>query len=162
MAISTPPSMAASTPMLRLPVEVAAIKPITAPISIMPSWPRLRTPERSHTSSPRATSSNGVPATTVAASTLVISTLSISGLSCHGLGGPTNANAVVNKGVTGQQVEQQQPLEQSGDRLGQGHGTLQHLAAHEGQRQQRGCQHDADRLHAPEEYHDNCGVAVAG
>ena len=40
----------------------AAPKPQTAPITIMPSTPRLSTPERSTTSSPMAASRNGVDA----------------------------------------------------------------------------------------------------
>ena len=47
---------------IREPVRCAAPKPATAPIAIMPSTPRLRTPERSTTSSPMAASSKGVEA----------------------------------------------------------------------------------------------------
>ena len=63
---SMPAAMASNTPSHRLPVLKATIKPITAPNSIMPSWPRLSTPLFSHTSSPRATSSSGVPVRTMA------------------------------------------------------------------------------------------------
>ena len=38
-----------------------AQKPITAPTSIIPSTPRLSTPERSASSSPSAPKSSGVP-----------------------------------------------------------------------------------------------------
>jgi hypothetical protein len=57
-----PAAMAASTPSSGEPVTNAAPKPHTAPITIMPSTPRLSTPERSETSSPRAASNSGVAA----------------------------------------------------------------------------------------------------
>jgi hypothetical protein len=55
----------------------AAAKPATAPTAIMPSAPRLSTPARSVTSSPRATMISGVPATSVAAMTEAISDVSM-------------------------------------------------------------------------------------
>ena len=43
--LSSPPaSIAATTPSHGLPVDTAVEKPATAPISIIPSTPRLRTP----------------------------------------------------------------------------------------------------------------------
>ncbi|MCY1250679.1 hypothetical protein D9M72_643380 [compost metagenome] len=63
---SIPANIASNTPNHRCPVLNATMKPITAPNSIMPSWPRLRTPLFSQISSPSATSSNGVPQRTMA------------------------------------------------------------------------------------------------
>ena len=48
--------------------EVTA-KPVTAPISIIPSTPRLRTPDFSTTSSPSAARSSGVAAPTTVITT---------------------------------------------------------------------------------------------
>ena len=47
---------------------LAAAKPETAPISMVPSTPRLSTPARSESSSPSAASRIGVPETRAAAS----------------------------------------------------------------------------------------------
>ena len=54
--------MAANMPSHADPVSCATPKPATAPMIIMPSTPRLRTPERSTTSSPMAAISKGVAA----------------------------------------------------------------------------------------------------
>ena len=43
------------------PTVCTAQKPLTAPTSIMPSTPRLSTPERSASSSPSEAKSKGVP-----------------------------------------------------------------------------------------------------
>ncbi len=59
---SAPTMMAASTPSQGEPVVRATPKPVTAPMTIMPSTPRLSTPERSTTSSPIAAISSGVAA----------------------------------------------------------------------------------------------------
>ena len=60
--IMTPAKMAAAMPSDSEPVRLATAKPATAPITIMPSTPRLSTPERSATSWPCAASSKGVAA----------------------------------------------------------------------------------------------------
>src|SRR5262245_62947319 len=49
-------------PRVALPVVTAVAKPTMAPTSIMPSTPRLRTPDFSVTSSPVAARSSGVDA----------------------------------------------------------------------------------------------------
>ena len=54
----SPPTSASST----LLVAMTAEKPAMAPTIIMPSTPRLRTPERSATSSPVAANTSGVAA----------------------------------------------------------------------------------------------------
>jgi hypothetical protein len=46
--------MPAATPIQTLLVADAAMKPVTAPASIIPSMPRFKTPDFSATSSPSA------------------------------------------------------------------------------------------------------------
>ena len=61
--LSRPPaSIATTTPSHGLPVDTAVEKPATAPISIIPSTPRLRTPLRSARISPIAANSEDRPA----------------------------------------------------------------------------------------------------
>ncbi len=57
--------IAATMPTSATPVTEVTAKPVTAPISIMPSTPRLRTPLFSTTSSPSAARSSGVAAPTM-------------------------------------------------------------------------------------------------
>ena len=57
-----PATMPHSAPTMIEPVSQAPAKPQAAPMIIMPSTPRLSTPERSATSSPAAASSSGVEA----------------------------------------------------------------------------------------------------
>ena len=59
--ISPPASIAVARPSQALPVETAVEKPATAPISIIPSTPRFRTPDRSAKISPTAANSSTVP-----------------------------------------------------------------------------------------------------
>ncbi len=49
-----PASMATMMASSRWPVDIMVTKPVTAPTTMVPSTPMLRTPERSVTSSPRA------------------------------------------------------------------------------------------------------------
>ena len=68
--LSRPPaSIATRTPSHGLPVATPVAKPATAPISIIPSTPRLRTPDRSAKISPIAAKSRMVPLATPAART---------------------------------------------------------------------------------------------
>ena len=64
-----PAPIAAAIPAAADPVVYAAAKPDTAPITIIPSTPRLSTPERSTTSSPTAASSSGVDAVMIVSRT---------------------------------------------------------------------------------------------
>jgi hypothetical protein len=64
--INTPAAMPANTPSQRLPVSKVTAKPAIAPIDIMPSAPRFRTPDFSAINWPSATMISGVPATMVA------------------------------------------------------------------------------------------------
>ena len=56
-----PASIARTSPSQGLPVETAVENPATAPMSIMPSTPRFRTPARSAKISPIAANSRTVP-----------------------------------------------------------------------------------------------------
>lgn len=64
--ISIPATMPKSAPMKIEPVSHAPPKPQAAPTIIMPSTPRLSTPERSVTSSPLAAIRSGVDAASTA------------------------------------------------------------------------------------------------
>ena len=79
---SAPTTMAAITPSHGEPVDSATPKPVTAPITIMPSTPRLSTPERSTTSSPTAAMSSGVDA--VAMVSRIASSMPMRQLPCLG------------------------------------------------------------------------------
>jgi len=61
-AAKAPDVAATRRPRVALPVTAAAANPNTAPISIMPSIPKLRTPDRSQMSSPVAANIKGVAA----------------------------------------------------------------------------------------------------
>jgi hypothetical protein len=65
--IAAPAAIPATTPNQRFPVVTAVAKPAIAPTSIIPSTPRLSTPDFSVTSSPNAANTIGVPAAIAAA-----------------------------------------------------------------------------------------------
>jgi hypothetical protein len=99
---------AGSAPIEGEPVMSAAAKPQTAPMIIMPSTPRLSTPERSTTSSPIAASSSGVAAVMMVrriASTCP--SVPLRGLRP----GEARTDLVEDQRVAGEHEEQQQPLE---------------------------------------------------
>src|SRR5215212_12253142 len=68
-AIAAPATSAAAAPTQAFPDQMQAPAPERAPISMIPSIPRLRTPARSVISSPRQAKRIAVPAATAAAST---------------------------------------------------------------------------------------------
>eukprot|EP01093_Parvamoeba_rugata_P015021 TRINITY_DN5128_c0_g2_i4.p2 TRINITY_DN5128_c0_g2~~TRINITY_DN5128_c0_g2_i4.p2 ORF type:complete len:210 (+),score=17.22 TRINITY_DN5128_c0_g2_i4:138-767(+) len=68
----------------------------------------------------------------------------------------------MDKGVTDQQVEQQQALKQTGNSLGHIHGDLEHLPPYKSQCQQRAGNNDAKSMHTTKENNDDGGVAVPG
>ncbi len=78
-------NMAASTPIHGLPVAMVTLKPVIAPISIMPSTPRFKTPERSEKISPSVAKSKTVPLATPACrmmmKSMLYSSASVSALS---------------------------------------------------------------------------------
>ena len=67
--VATPAPSPATMPTAADPEVYAAAKPHTAPITIIPSTPRLSTPERSTTNSPMAASSRGVAAVMIVSRT---------------------------------------------------------------------------------------------
>src|SRR6185437_7142852 len=106
---------------------------------IIPSTPRLSTPERSTTSSPEAASSSGVDA---AITDRMMASSSMRGLS-HG---PDQVDAIDDQRVAGEHVEQQNALENLGEIGRDLHRDLRRLAADEGQRQEQSGEQDADRI----------------
>lgn len=93
------------------PVERATAKPVMAPITIMPSTPRFKTPDRSTTSSPMAAISSGVAA--VAMVMRIDSSILFDPLECRGLSGAVSyqSDAIMDEHVTGENEEQQHALE---------------------------------------------------
>src|SRR5690606_28324692 len=104
---SAPTRMAAKTPSHGEPVVSATPKPVTAPMIIMPSTPRLSTPDRSTTSSPMAAISSGVAA--VAIVRMTASNIGCLPCGCHLR--TDEADLVVNQGVAGEHEEQDHALE---------------------------------------------------
>jgi hypothetical protein len=68
-AIAAPAARAIAAPAQTFPDQMQAPAPERAPMSIIPSIPRFRTPARSVISSPRQAKRIAVPAATAAAST---------------------------------------------------------------------------------------------
>src|SRR5437868_3281938 len=135
-----------SAPTAIEPVRYAPAKPQAAPTIIMPSRPRLRTPARSATSSPEAASNSGVEAAITVSRTA--STNSMSDLRRE-----RDAEAVENKRVAGEHVEQQDALEHLGEIERHLERNLCALPADEGQRQEQRRDPNADRAQPAEERH---------
>src|ERR1700750_997617 len=103
-----------SAPIRIEPVNQAPPKPQAAPTIIMPSTPRLSTPERSVTSSPVAAIRSGVEAAST--DRMMASTSSTGHLSTRRLAvWEDQLEAVENERVAGKHVEQQNALEDLGD-----------------------------------------------
>src|ERR1700685_2336419 len=107
---------------------------------IMPSRPRLSTPDRSVTSSPAAANSSGVEAAIT--DSMMASNICMRGLSQRA----DKADAVDDHGVAGQHIEQQDALEHLGE-------IERHLErdfgvppADEGQREKQPCDQYAHRI----------------
>src|ERR1700756_3872481 len=96
-------------PMMVDPGSHRPPKPHAAPTIIMPSTPRLRTPERSVTSSPVAAINSGVDA---ASTERVIASSNSTG---HPWRRKNQPETVENERVAGQHVEQQNALKYLGD-----------------------------------------------
>ena len=113
-AKAAPTRTAANTPSQGEPVVMATPNPVTAPITIIPSTPRLRTPERSTTSSPIAAIKSGV-----AAVAMVIRTDSSM---FRGLPAPQGASGepdpVVDQRVAAEHEEKQHALKRTGGLVG--------------------------------------------
>ena len=74
---------------------------------------------------------------------------------------PGEPDAVENQDVAAEQEEQQDALEDAGDRVGQPEIDLRRVAAEIGQRQQQSGEDRADRMQPAEEGDDDRGEAVA-
>src|SRR5207237_7878856 len=99
--IDVPAMTPHSAPRRTEPVSQAPPKPQAAPTIIMPSTPRLSTPERSLTSSPVAAMSSGVDAASTAR--MMASTSSTGHLTVR----EDQLEAVEDEGIASQYVEQQ-------------------------------------------------------
>ena len=109
--LSRPPaSIATRRPSQGLPVATATQKPAMAPMSIMPSTPRLSTPARSAKISPIAANSRTVPLATPAAR---MSVRSIS-VGRRAAAPRRRPDAVAQQEVAGDQAEQDDALDHRG------------------------------------------------
>src|SRR5476651_2672250 len=130
-------SMPATIPQSALrmvePVSQAPPKPHAAPTIIMPSTPRLSTPERSVTSSPVAAINNGVDA---ASTERIMASSSPTG---HLSRRENQPEAVENEAVAGEHVEQQNALKHLGHIKRNFHRDLGLLAANEGECEKKAC-----------------------
>ena len=130
---SVPATMPQSAPMMMEPVSQAPPKPQAAPTIIMPSTPRLSTPERSVTSSPVAAINSGVEA---ASTERMIASASSTG---HLSGRKDQPETVENEGIAGEHVEQQNALKHLGDVQRYFHRDLGLFAADEGECKEKTC-----------------------
>src|ERR1700722_12031129 len=105
---NVPATIPQSAPRTIEPVSQAPPKPHAAPTIIMPSTPRLSTPERSVTSSPVAAINRGVDA----ASTDRM--MGSSSSTWHLSGGGDQPDPVENEGIAGQHIKQQDTLKNLG------------------------------------------------
>src|SRR4029077_2056632 len=115
---------------------------------IMPSAPRLSTPERSTTSSPEAASKSGVEAAIT--DRMIASSSSMRGLSNR----TQNADAVDDERIAGEHVEQQDALEHLGEIERHLHRNLRAFAADEGERQKQPGDQNAYRIEPPQKGDD--------
>src|SRR5580704_7577352 len=130
---------------------------------IMPSTPRLSTPERSATSSPAAASSRGVDAAIT--DRMMASAMSMGVGLGLGLGVPwrraDETDAMDDQGIAGKHVEQQDALEDLGKVERDLERDLRALAADEGEREKEASNQDADRIEPAEEGDDDRCEPVA-
>src|ERR1700728_2236850 len=122
---------------------------------IMPSRPRLSTPDRSVTSSPAAANNSGVEAAIT--DSMIASNICMRGLSQRG----DEADAVDDHGVAGQHVEQQDALEHLGEIERYFDRDFRVLPADEGQREKQPRDQYAHGIKPAEEGDDNGGEAIA-
>src|SRR5262245_49813171 len=177
-AITAPLAMAATKASVTLLVAMTVEKPAMAPTIIMPSTPRLSTPERSAISSPVAANRSGVAAIMALIRMLARSSTGQalrSGQAPHGpdrrlrCGARTKgrrglrdpARSVVDEHIGGKQKKQEHALEHGGGGTGQAHGDLGRLPANGGERQQQPRKQDADGVEPAQERDDDGREAVA-
>src|SRR5580704_10755473 len=122
---------------------------------IMPSRPRLSTPDRSVTSSPAAAKSSGVEAAIT--DSIIASNICMRGLSERS----HEADAVDDHGVASEYVEQQDALEHLGEIERHFDRDFGVLSADEGQREKQAGDQYAHGIKPAEECDNNGGEAVA-
>src|SRR5262245_38017097 len=122
---------------------------------IMPSTPRLSTPERSTMSSPAAASSKGVEAAIT--DRMMASAKPMRGLSLRA----DEADAIEDHRVAGEDEEQEEALQDLGEVERDLHRDLCVLAADEGEGKKQAGNQDADRIEPAEEGDDDRGEAVS-
>src|SRR5580700_9138465 len=122
---------------------------------IMPSMPRLSTPERSTTNSPAAAKSSGVEAAIT--DSIIASNICMRGLSWRA----DEADAVDDHGVAGEHVEQQDALEHLGEIERHFNRDFGVLAADEGQREKQARDQYAHGIKPAEECDNDGGEAIA-
>src|SRR5690606_3061344 len=127
-----PTRTAANNPSHAEPVICAMAKPDTAPISIMPSTPRLSTPERSTTSSPMAAIRSGVAAVAIVRRIACVKSMR-SGLSRSGCG--YEPNTIEDERIAGEHEEQDHALKHARGFFRDADGHLCGLTAKIGKRQ---------------------------
>src|ERR1700761_2315552 len=131
--IKMPAMMPQSAPMMMEPVSQAPPKPQAAPTIIMPSTPRLSTPERSVTSSPVAAIRSGVDA---ASTDRMMASASSTG---HLPGRKDEPEPIEDQGIAGEHIEQQDALKHLGDVQRDFHRDLGLFAADKGEGEEKAC-----------------------
>src|ERR1039458_4744461 len=122
---------------------------------IIPSRPRLSTPERSTTSSPAAAKRSGVDAA-------ITDRMMASSRSMRRLPERTDeADSVDDQGIAGQHVEQQDSLEHLGEVQRDLHRNLRILAADERKGEEQPGDQYAHRIESPQERDDDGSEAIA-
>src|SRR4029078_883554 len=129
------------------------MKPRTAPTAIIPSTPRLRTPDRSATSSPRAANRRGIEAATMVSPMPWISSMATLHFGCSHQprwDGPDKPDAIENERVAGEDEKEEKALGHARDLLGHTVGYLHALAAEIRQGKDETGEDDGQRVEAPE------------
>src|SRR5271169_4037401 len=122
---------------------------------IMPSRPRLSTPDRSATSSPAAANNSGVEAAIT--DSMMASNISMRGLSERA----DEADAVDDHGIAGEHVEQQDALEHLGEIERHFDRDFGVLATDEGKREKQARDQYAHGIKPAEECDNDGGEAIA-
>src|SRR5699024_6074239 len=134
----------AANPRMLLPVSTVMAKPAMAATSIMPSEPRLITPDFSLISNPSDASMRGVPATMAEA---------IKGAR-DSISGPP-PDFVVDEHITGQQGKQQYPLKNARYSTGHAQTALGQFTTYIEQRHDETAENNANGVQPPHKRHNN-------
>src|SRR5215475_13362311 len=163
MAKPAPP--AARTPTHALPVPNETAYAVIAPITRLPSRPRLMRPLRSVMHSPRLTKRNGVLTRSAPPSTAIGTThqpMEASAMVAVPLGSPPkNAEAAVER-FARQHRDEDHALQHQHRGVGQAEAALQQAAAGIDAAEQDRDRDHRERIMPGEERHQDAGEAVAG